>query len=326
VSRQARAATPPTAVLMIAFGGPTRAEEIRPFLQNVAAGRPIPPSRIEEVAHHYEKMGGRSPLNELTMRQAQALERALAAAGPPLPVYVGMRNWHPLLAETLAAMRERGVRRALGVILSAHDSEAGWQRYVEDVADARRKIERAGGDPPEVVFAPNWHAEPLFIAAQAARVEAALGEIPPARRRDVPLVFTAHSIPEVMAARSAYVEQYERSSRLVAERLGHARWLLAYQSRSGRPQDPWLEPDVNRVIETLAAEGVREVVLAPIGFVCDHVEVLYDLDQEARATAERAGVRYLRAATVGDHPAFIEMLASLVRRACSARDDGEAAR
>ena len=322
----AREAMPFTAVLLIAFGGPTRAEEIRPFLRNVTAGRPIPPARIEEVARHYERMGGRSPLNELTMRQARALERVLAQGEASLPVYVGMRNWHPFLAETLTAMRASGVRRALGVILSSFDSEAGWQRYVENVADARRALEQEGAEPPEVVFAPNWHAEPLFIEAQAARIEEALDGIAPGRRREVPLVFTAHSIPQAMAACSAYVEQYERSSRMVAERLGHNRWLLAYQSRSGRAEEPWLGPDVKQVIEDLAVQGANEVVLAPIGFVCDHVEVLYDLDDEARATAERVRVRYLRAATVGDHPAFIEMLAALVRRECSARANHEAGR
>ncbi len=310
----AEGARPFDAVLLIAFGGPTAPDEIRPFLANVTRGRAIPPARLEEAARHYERIGGRSPLNELTARQATALRAALAATGPPLPVYVGMRNWHPFLAETLREMRDAGIRRALGLILSAHDSEAGWQRYVADVATARREIEAAGEPCPEVVFAPNWHDEPGYVAAAADRIRAALVPVLQEERAATPLVFTAHSIPVAMASASRYVAQYRRSAELIAAAAAQPRWQLAYQSRSGRPEDPWLEPDVNQVLEELAARGERRVVVAPIGFVCDHVEVLYDLDIEARATAERHGIEWHRAATVGDHPAFIAMLASLVRR------------
>ena len=309
------AGSPFDAVLLIAFGGPTAPDEIRPFLANVTRGRPIPPARLEEVAHHYDRMGGRSPLNELTFRQADALRARLAADGRALRVFVGMRNWHPYLAETLRAMRDAGVRRALAVILSAHDSEAGWQRYVADVAAAQDELRATGETAPEVVFADNWHDEPGYVGAAAARIAAALTTIPPAERVATPLVFTAHSIPTAMASASRYVTQFGRSAELIAGALGHARWELAYQSRSGRPQDPWLEPDVNAVIERHAAAGERRVVLAPIGFVCDHVEVLYDLDDEARATAARCGIEMLRAGTVSDHPDFIAMLAGLVHRA-----------
>lgn len=311
-------ARPFDAVLLIAFGGPTAPHEIRPFLANVTRGRPIPPARLEEVAHHYDKMGGRSPLNELTFRQAEALRARLAADGLELPVYVGMRNWHPYLAETLRAMRDAGVRRALGVILSAHDSEAGWQRYVADVGAAQAEIRAAGESCPEIDFAPNWHDEPGYVNAAAARIAAVMADIPPSERTDTALVFTAHSIPTAMASASTYVAQFGRTAELVAGALGHRRWELAYQSRSGRPEDPWLEPDVNRVIERLAAARDTRVVVAPIGFVCDHVEVLYDLDDEARATAERCGIALLRAGTVSDHPDFIAMLASLVQRAWAA--------
>lgn len=303
------------AVLLIAFGGPTAPDEIRPFLANVTRGRPIPPARLEEVAHHYEKMGGRSPLNELTFRQADALRARLAAIGRPLPVYVGMRNWHPYLAETLRAMRDAGVARALGVILSAHDSEAGWQRYVQDVARAQDEIRAAGEPCPGVEIAPNWHDADGYVSAAAARIADALAAVPAPERARTPLVFTAHSIPTAMASASRYVAQFTRSAELVAARLGHERWQLAYQSRSGRPEDPWLEPDVNVALERLAAEGATRAVVAPIGFVCDHVEVLYDLDDEARATAARCGITMLRAGTVCDHPDFIAMLAGLVEDA-----------
>jgi protoporphyrin/coproporphyrin ferrochelatase len=311
-------AKPFDAVLLIAFGGPTAPHEIRPFLQNVTRGRPIPPARLEEVAHHYEKMGGRSPLNELTFRQAEALRARLASEGVALPVYVGMRNWHPYLADTLREMRDAEVVRAFGIILSAHDSEAGWQRYLQDVLAAQAAIRDAGEPCPDVVFAPNWHDAAGYVSASAARIATAFESIPPAERTTTPLVFTAHSIPSEMASTSRYVEQFTRSATLIAQRLGHARWQLAYQSRSGRPQDPWLEPDVNLVVEQLASAGERRVVVAPIGFVCDHVEVLYDLDDEAQATAARCGITMTRAGTVSDHDDFIAMLAKLVKDAWAA--------
>jgi ferrochelatase len=303
------------AVLLIAFGGPERPEDIRPFLQLVTAGRRIPPERLEEVARHYEAIGGRSPLNALTRRQADALRRALAAEGPALPVSVGMRNWHPFLHETLVEMKDRGIRRALGVILSSLPTEASWDRYVEDVAAAREKV---GPDAPEVVYAPTWGHHPLFIEAMADRARAALARIDPARRAAARLVFTAHSVPAAMAAGSPYAEHLAVGARLVAARLGASGWSLAYQSRSGSPRDPWLEPDVGDVIRRLAGEGARDVVVVPIGFVCDHVEVLYDLDVEARAVAESHGLRFHRAAAANDHPAFVAMLADLVRRAGAA--------
>lgn len=304
-------------VLLVGFGGPTQPDEILPFLENVVRGRPIPRHRLLEVAHHYELMGGRSPLTELTFRQARRLESALALDGPDLPVFVGMRNWHPFLAETLEEMQRRGLQRAVGLILSAHDSEAGWQRYVQDVAAARSELAARGIPAPEIDFAPNWHEHPGFIEAVACRVAQALALVPEERRQAATLLFTAHSIPETMARSSAYVAQYTRSCELAAARSGHARWMRAYQSRSGRPDDPWLEPDVNRALEQLAADGAQDVVVAPIGFVCDHVEVLYDLDLEAAATARRVGIAMHRAGTPGDHAAFVAMLGDLVRRTCA---------
>src|SRR5215831_2943276 len=275
-------AAPADAVLLIAFGGPEKPDDIRPFLANVTRGRPIPAARLEEVAHHYELMGGRSPLNELTFRQAEALQSRLAAAGVPLPVHVGMRNWTPYLHETLAAMAGAGIRTALGVILSAHQTEASWERYQANVDEARARV---GPAAPAVRYVPAWFNRAGFVEATAERVRGAFRAIPAAEAPATPLVFTAHSVPVPMAAASPYVAQIAESSRLVAARLGHARWSVAYQSRSGRPQDPWLEPAVGDEIRRLASEGARRVVVAPIGFVCDHVEVLYDLDVEARAIA-----------------------------------------
>lgn len=296
-------------VLLIAFGGPTEPREISPFLANVTRGRRISAERLEEVTHHYERMpGGRSPLNDLTLAQAGALSVELARLGAPIDVRVGMRNWHPYLYETLGAMAERGVRRVLGIIMSSLRSEASWERYQRDVAEA---LARTGG-VPEVVFAPSWSTQPGFIDALIDRAAGALREVPAERRRWTPLIFTAHSIPVPMADASPYVDDFTLVARAVAAGLDHPRWSLAYQSRSGRPEDPWLEPDITKVVKSLAADGERDAVVVPVGFVCDHVEVLYDLDVEAAETARAQGMTLHRAATVGDHPAFIGALADLV--------------
>ena len=299
-------------VLLVAFGGPTAPAEIRPFLEFVTHGRRIPPERLEEVVHHYEQMpGGRSPLRELTEAQADGLRRALLARGQTLPVFIGMRNWHPFLHETLAGMAARGHRRTLGIILSSFRTEASWDRYLADVAAARERTRGA----PGIVFAPPWFEHPRFVAAVTDGVGRALENVPPAERADTPIVFTAHSVPVAMAEASPYVADFTATARAVAARLGQARWSLAYQSRSGGPRDPWLEPDVRDVIRTLADEGVRHVVISPAGFVCDHVEVLYDLDVEAKWIAAAQGMTLHRAPAVNAHPQFIAMLADLVQDA-----------
>jgi len=300
------------AVLLVAFGGPTAPSEIRPFLEIVARGRRIPAERLEEVAHHYEAMpGGRSPLNELTEAQAAGLRAALAVAGRPLPVYVGMRNWHPFLHEALGTMAARGHRRALGIILSSFRTEASWGRYEADVAAARARTPGA----PEIVFAPPWFEHPGFVAAAAEAAGRALADVPAPDRAGAPLVFTAHSVPVAMAEASPYTADFTATARAVAVRLTHARWMLAYQSRSGSPREPWLTPDVGDVIRALAGEGVRHVVVAPVGFVCDHVEVLYDLDVEARRIAADQGIALHRASAVNADPRFIATLADLVLQA-----------
>ncbi|HET7342348.1 MAG TPA: ferrochelatase [Methylomirabilota bacterium] len=299
-------------VLLVAFGGPTAPGEIRPFLEIVTRGRRIPPERLEEVAHHYEAMpGGRSPLNALTEAQAAGLRRALAAQGVTLPVFVGMRNWHPFLRDTLAAMAARGHRRALAIILSAFRTEASWERYVADVEGARA----ATAGAPEIAFAPPWFAHPRYVAALADGVRRTLAAVPAIERAEAPLVFTAHSVPVAMAQASPYVADFTATARAVAAAAGHARWSLAYQSRSGSPRDPWLEPDVGDVVKALAKDGARHVVVAPIGFVCDHVEVLYDLDVDARRIASEHGLTFHRAPAANAHPEFVAMLADLVREA-----------
>jgi ferrochelatase len=299
------------AVLLIGFGGPTSMEEVRPFLDNVLRGRPLPPERIEAVVHHYEIIGGKSPFNELTFRQARALEAQLRAEGLALPVYVGMRTWTPYVQDTLQRMAADGVRRAVGIIMAPHQTDASWGRYERAVSAAREGL---GAAAPDIDYVDEWHAHPLFIEAVSGNVGAALQQIPSERRAAAALVFTAHSVPTAMAAASPYVRQITESARLVAERIGHPQWMLAYQSRSGNPSEPWLEPDINEVVRQRARAGGRDAVVAPIGFVCDHVEVLYDLDIETRRIAQALGLNFVRPATVNDHPAFIRMLADVVRR------------
>jgi protoporphyrin/coproporphyrin ferrochelatase len=302
---------PYQAVLLIAFGGPTSPEEIQPFLARVTQGIDIPPHRLEEVAHHYQAAGGRSPLNEITGRQARALRELLRGHGVDLPVYIGMRNAPPFLVDTLRQMAADGVQRALGFILSSHQTEASWDRYQKNVADARLEI---GRDAPEIDYCAGWHDHTLFIQSWAELLQASFAGIPGEHHRVTPIIFTAHSVPISMADRSPYVEQLQTTARLVADKLGHQNWSIGYQSRSGKPGDPWLEPDINTVIRTLATDGVTDVVVAPIGFVCEHVEVLYDLDIEAKKTAAQAGMKLHRAACPNDHPTFIQMMADVLRR------------
>jgi len=296
-------------VLFVGFGAPRDPRQVMPFLRLVVRGRNIPRERLEAVAHHYEAIGG-SPYNELTLRQVVALKRKLRDEfGLPLPVYVGMRNWHPFMHRVIRCMNKAGRRRAVGVILAAHRSNTSLQRYMLDVT---RAIEMNRGIGPEVVYLEPWFDDPLFLEANAARIEEASGYRRGEWPAGVPIVFTAHSIPTRMAEGSPYVEDLLTSCRGVAEILGVPEWSLAYQSRSGDGRVPWLEPDVGDVLRDLAARGVREVVVQPIGFLHDHVEVLFDLDVEAAETARELGMTMHRAGTVGDHPAFIEMLARRV--------------
>lgn len=300
-------------VLIISFGGPQGRADIRPFLANVLRGRRVAPERVEDVAHHYELFDGVSPITAITMRQAEGLRARLAASGHPLPVYVGMRNWHPYLTDTLRAMHAAGHRHAIGFIAAAHHSYSSCQQYRENVAAAREEIGRDGANV-DVTYVASWYDHPLFIEANAAHVREALERLPSELRSAARLVFTAHSVPVSMASRSRYREQLEASARLVADAAGMADWALVFQSRSGRPEDPWLEPDVCDYLRAERAKGLRAAVICPIGFVCDHVEVLYDLDREAAAVCAEIGLPMARAEAVNDDPLFIEMMADVVSR------------
>lgn len=296
-------------VLIVGFGGPTRSDEVRPFLDNVLRGRPVPRERYEAVVHHYDALGGRSPYNEVTLRQADALRAALEREQITAPIAVGMRSWKPDLGAALAELADAGARRVFGFIMAAHRSEASWDRYQRAVAAAAEKL---GALAPEVEYNEPWHTHPRFIAAAAARVREGLERMSTDERGRLKLIFTAHSIPVAMARESGYVEQVMDTSRLVAERAGIHQWTLAFQSRSGSPREAWLEPDIGAAIGAL--ERGTAALVVPIGFLCDHVEVLYDLDIEAQQIAREAGVRMERAPTVGDHPEFIAMLAEIAAR------------
>jgi len=302
--------SPGDAILLVSFGGPDRPDEVMPFLENVLRGRNVPRERMLEVAGHYRHFGGRSPINDQNRALLAALREVLAAEGPDLAVYWGNRNWHPLLADTLRQMTVDGVRRAFAFVTSAYSSYSGCRQYLEDLARAHEAV---GPGAPEVLKLRVFYNHPGFIEPMAERVRAALQSIPAGRRAAAVLVFTAHSVPVAMAETSRYVQQVEEACRLVAERADGPPYRLVYQSRSGAPGQPWLGPDVLEYLRDLAAAGsVRDVVLAPIGFISDHMEVVYDLDTEARQLCDELGLHMVRAATVGADPRFAAMIRELV--------------
>ncbi|HUO06256.1 MAG TPA: ferrochelatase [Candidatus Binataceae bacterium] len=296
------------AVLVIGFGAPSCAEEVRPYLDRVLRGRNVPRERYEEVVRHYERIGYRSPYNDLTINQAVALRDALAKSGIEVPVEVGMRNTPPYVEDALLSLAERGARRALGFIMAPHRSEASWDRYLAAVAQAQFNVSRAA---VQVEYPAPWHTDPLFINAIASRIREALARLDPDDQLAAWLIFTAHSIPIAMKNAPKYAEQVVETARLVAAQLRISNWRVAFQSRSGDPSEPWLEPSIGAALREIGSGGVAVVV--PIGFLVDHVEALYDLDIEAAEIARQAGVRMERAPTVGDHPMFIQMMAGIAR-------------
>jgi ferrochelatase len=288
------------AVLVLSFGGPEKPDDVIPFLENVLRGRNVPRERMLAVAEHYYHFGGKSPINDQNRALAAGLKAELASHGLKLPIYWGNRNWHPFLADTLRQMRADGVHRALGFVTSIFSSYSGCRQYLEDIERARTEVASA----PEIHKLRKFYNHPLFIEAQADEVRAALGG------RAVQLIFTAHSVPVTMAETSDYQKQLQESCRLVAESLGSNEWRLVYQSRSGPPSQPWLEPDIADVIRQL--DRGAEVAVVPIGFISDHIEVIYDLDSEVQAIARERGVNMVRAPTVGVHPKFLQMIRELI--------------
>ncbi|OQY67769.1 MAG: ferrochelatase [Polyangiaceae bacterium UTPRO1] len=301
------------ALVLVSFGGPERPEDVMPFLEVVTRGRGVPRARLASVAEHYHRLGGRSPLNDQNRALIAALGADLAAHGIDLPIFFGNRNWHPLLADTVAEMKRAGVRRALAFVTSAYSSYSGCRQYLEDIARARAAVAAA----PVIEPLRRFFNHPDFVAAVSDRVRTAWTRL----RAGLPgpagdaarLVFTAHSVPRAMADGCTYERELRTTAALVAERLGHGHWDLVWQSRSGPAEVPWLEPDVLDHVRALGAQGVPGIVLAPIGFLSDHVEVLYDLDVEARGLCAALGLPMVRAATVGTHPRFVACIRELVR-------------
>jgi ferrochelatase len=302
------------AVLIVSFGGPEKWEDVMPFLANVTRGRNIPQERLGGVAEHYYHFGGKSPINDQCRELVAALRQELDAHDVRLPLYWGNRNWHPFLSNTLRRMRDDGIRRALAFVTSAYSSYSSCRQYRENIAAAQAEV---GKEAPRVDKLRVFYNHPGFIEACADRVYEARAQFSPSERSDLRLVATAHSIPSSMAQTSAYETQLRETARLVAGSVGFKNWDLVYQSRSGPPTQPWLGPDILDHLRTLHGNGVNNVLLAPIGFTSDHMEVLYDLDIEARQFATALGMKMARAATAGTHPAFVRAIRELIEERVS---------
>jgi protoporphyrin/coproporphyrin ferrochelatase len=293
------------ALLVVSFGGPEGMDDVIPFLENVLRGRNVPRERMLSVAHHYEMFGGVSPINQQNRDLIAALKEELETHGPRLPIYWGNRNWHPLLPDTLRQMMADGVQNALAFVTSAYSSYSSCRQYRENIASAQ---EQSGPGAPRVDKLRAFYNHPLFIEANVDHIRAAWSQVD----QPAELVFTAHSIPESMAANCDYAAQLQEAGGLIAEALGIESWRVVYQSRSGSPSQPWLKPDILDYLKQINADGVKDVVVAPIGFVSDHMEIIYDLDYEAQNLAQELGMKMIRAATAGTHPLFVKMIRELV--------------
>jgi len=292
------------ALLIVSFGGPEKREDVIPFLENVLRGRNVPRERMLEVAEHYYHFDGRSPINDQNRALIEALRPVVK-----IPIYWGNRNWHPMLADTMRQMRDDGIKHAIAFVTSAFGSYSGCRQYIEDIDRARGGLQNA----PRIDKIRPFSDNPKFIEAMTDRVRTALAELPEGR-----LVFTAHSVPLSMAESSPYVRELERACAAVAQGVGRDTWKLVYQIRSGPPTQPWLEPDIGDYLREIRSD----VVIVPIGFLSDHMEVLYDLDTEARAVCEELGVKMVRAGTAGTHPAMIQMIAEMVEQDHAACAEG----
>ncbi|MEO0531224.1 MAG: ferrochelatase [Planctomycetota bacterium] len=315
---------PYDAILIVSFGGPEGPDDVMPFLENVLRGKNVPRERMLEVAEHYQHFGGVSPINEQCRQLIAALEAELAEQGPRLPIYWGNRNWNPMLTDTVQQMADDGIKRALAFFTSTFSCYSGCRQYREDIQRAQLAV---GETAPRIDKVRKSYNHPGFIETNADHLRQALESVPAERRSAAKVLFTAHSIPDSMAENCKYERQLTEASRLTAEAVGHANWELVYQSRSGPPQQPWLEPDVCDRIETLHAEGgLEDLIILPIGFVSDHMEVLFDLDTEAKELCEKLGVHFVRAATIGTHARAIRMIRELIEERIASESGANPAR
>jgi protoporphyrin/coproporphyrin ferrochelatase len=302
-------ATAYDAILLVSFGGPEGPDDVIPFMENVTRGRNVPRERLEEVSQHYVQFGGKSPINDQNRALKAELEKLLAAEGPELPVYFGNRNWHPMLADTLREMRDDGISRALCFVTSAYSSYSGCRQYRENLAAARDEV---GEGAPELDKIRVFYNHPGFVQPQVDLITDALTELPEEVRAGARIVFTTHSIPRSMSRHCDYEAQHYETCRIVMEQLPDREWDLVFNSRSGPEFVPWLEPDINDHLEALSEAGVPAVVVVPIGFISDHMEVIYDLDVEAVETCEKLGLPFARAGSVGIDDRFVAMIRDLI--------------
>ena len=313
-----RTTAPFDALLLVSFGGPEQMSDVMPFLENVLRGRNVPHERMLEVAHHYEIFDGVSPINEQNRQLIAALKQKFAIENFTLPIYWGNRNWDPYLADTMQQMATDGITNAVAFFTSAYSSYSGCRQYREDLKRAQDVV---GENAPQVSLLRKFFNHPGFIGANSDNVAAALAQIAPERQPSARLIFTAHSIPQGMARNSNYEKQLQEACSLVAEAVGLTNWRLVYQSRSGPPSQPWLEPDIGDYLRELAAEGVTDVIVAPVGFISDHLEVLFDLDYEAQAICKEIDISMVRAATAGISPAFVDAVYDLITERIKGRTD-----
>lgn len=303
-------------VLLIAFGGPTPGcchkynngdcpGEAYCFVEGIAGAAASQKQRVKDISTHYFKLGGFSPFNELTFKQAEALENALKTRNLQLPVYVGFRHWTPYLKEAIAEIAENGHRHILGIIMAPHQSKVSWEWYQKTV---EKGIDALEGEKPKIDYLDPWYTDDGYIGAITEIIEAACGD----KLERAELVFTAHAIPQIAADNSPYTKQFRKTGKEVAKRIGKKRYGFAYQSEVENSPIPWTQPDINDWIKEKKEEGIDTIVASPIGFLCDHVEILYDLDIEATETAAECDIDFIRAGTVGAHPRFINMLADFV--------------
>ena len=298
------------ALLVVSFGGPNGPDDVMPFLENVLRGKNVPRERMLEVSEHYQHFGGKSPINDQNLALIEAIKADLAANGIDLPVYWGNRNWHPMFADTLEQMKKDGIKKSLAFFTSMFSCYSGCRQYRENIIEAQEQV---GPDAPEVHKLRMAFNHPLYIGASADRVQKALDQIPESRRSAARVVFTAHSIPLSMAENCKYETQLNEASRLIMEAIGENPWDLVYQSRSGPPQQPWLDPDICDHIQALHdAGGIEDMVIMPVGFVSDHMEVMFDLDTEAMDLCKELSINMVRAGSVGVHPQFVSMVSQLI--------------
>ena len=298
------------ALFVVSFGGPEGPDDVMPFLENVLRGKNVPRERMLEVSEHYSHFGGVSPINDQNRELIAALKQELADHDIDLPIYWGNRNWHPMLPDALRQMKDDGVKKALGFFTSIYSCYSGCRQYRENIADAQASL---GEGAPEVHKLRMAFNHPLYIEASADRVKTVFDEIETDRQAETRFVFTAHSIPLSMAEGCKYSTQLNEACRLIMEKIGDEPWELVYQSRSGPPSQPWLEPDICDYINQLKQQSeVKDLVVMPVGFVSDHMEVLFDLDTEAKELCDELGINMKRAKSVGIHPKFVSMIRELI--------------